>query len=681
MLCLALPTLASAQTVRIAFDEEAARWQMSNGVVSASFRLSPEGAFQFQEFRELRSGEVWRQPQGRSSGLFRFRVGDQWWDAGSGYRLLAQRGESLSRGGYRRSIILQDVSRRLEVTVDLEMYERQPVLRFGTRVRSLTEEPVFITGVDMLPVSFEDSFGKYKVLRVEQWMPVENPADFEPHVFPLDQNGTAVPIESGAHGRDMGWLAVTGSTGHGLVAGWEFDGRAIGSVSHAAGQRRLQLSATIQGIHHSLSSGQEFQVPFSFLGLYNGNWDEAGWVTQRFVETALARKGPRGSQSSYVGWDSWAYGQQIKEATLRHNATIAAQLGMEVFIVDLGWARRIGDWRPDPVKFPSGLHALSEHVRGLGMKFGLHVSFAESDPLAPVLIENPDWRSSVSYGYYGADSLCLSHKPARDWVIGELARIIDEYGVDWILQDGENMVKVCTKTTHTHHPLDSNYSNAVHGLNAVVQEVQRRRPDVLWENCENGGNMMTFQMVRQYDTSILNDASGARGARQAVYGATYPFPARYAERYMPEQELDTYVTRSYMFGGSWIFMNRLAEMKAKDLAFAAAEIERFKQLRMVFQNGRISRQGPAPGHGQTDMIASYDAELGRGVAMVTRDNAPEALARVWFTDLDQPTTYLVWFASETRVLTLTGEQLESEGVVVWLPQERSAEIVYLEAMR
>jgi hypothetical protein len=75
-----VPVFAVTNPVGVSFDEETTRWRMSNGVVEASFQLTAEGAFQFQEFRELRSGESWKQPPGRSSGLFRFRIGDQWWD-------------------------------------------------------------------------------------------------------------------------------------------------------------------------------------------------------------------------------------------------------------------------------------------------------------------------------------------------------------------------------------------------------------------------------------------------------------------------------------------------------------------------------------------------------------------------------------------------------------------------
>src|SRR5205085_1390333 len=115
-----------------------------------------------------------------------------------------------------------------------------------------------------------------------------------------------------------------------------------------------------------------------------------------------------------------------------------------------------------------------------------------ADPGSPVLHENPDWTATDTSDYQGAKALCLSNRPAKQWLISEGIRIIDEYQLDWILQDGQNMVKECTKTTHTHDPRDSNYSNAVEGLNAVIAAIQQARPNVSWENCENGGNMMTF---------------------------------------------------------------------------------------------------------------------------------------------------------------------------------------------
>jgi alpha-galactosidase len=48
-----------------------------------------------------------------------------------------------------------------------------------------------------------------------------------------------------------------------------------------------------------------------------------------------------------------------------------AALGIEVAVLDLGWARTIGDWRPNPAKFPRGLRPIADRAHELGMKFGI----------------------------------------------------------------------------------------------------------------------------------------------------------------------------------------------------------------------------------------------------------------------------------------------------------------------
>jgi alpha-galactosidase len=384
-----------------------------------------------------------------------------------------------------------------------------------------------------------------------------------------------------------GWFATADHQNRGLFAGWEFDGRVDAEVKLERDRNTLRLEAPILDLHHPVASGEEITLPAAFLGLYEGDWDEAGFRTQRFVEAALAKAPPDPAAFPFVAWDSWGCQQNLNEDLLRRNADLAAGIGIELFTVDLGWARSIGDWRDDPAKFPTGLRRISDRVHELGMRFGLHLAFAEAAPDSPVLREYPDWRLSKTYGYFGAVSLCLAHKPVQEWITKEIIGVIDDYDVDWILQDGEQMVKQCTKTTHTHHPLDSNYAASVEGLNAVVEAVQKARPKVAWENCADGGTIMTFNMVKNYVTSITNDASGVEDSRVAAYGATYAFPPRYTNRYMGEDRLDTYTTRSFMLGGPWIFMNKLESLSRQDLQLAADEIANFKRMRQTIRDGQV----------------------------------------------------------------------------------------------
>src|SRR5262249_23479708 len=147
---------------------------------------------------------------------------------------------------------------------------------------------------------------------------------------------------------------------------------------------------------------------------------------------------------------------------------------------------------------------------------------------------------------FGATSLCPSHRPARQWIISEVTRVIREYDVDWVTQDGDNMVKICLSASHTHAAGDSNYSNSVDGLDTILAAVHAATPGVVWENCEDGGSMQTFKMVQQYVTSVLDDSDDALTTRRAVYGATFPFSPRYAQRYMMDEPDNSYITRSYM---------------------------------------------------------------------------------------------------------------------------------------
>jgi hypothetical protein len=295
-----------------------------------------------------------------------------------------------------------------------------------------------------------------------------------------------------------------------------------------------------------------------------------------------------------------------------------------------------------------------------------------------VLQANPDWTSSEQDGYFGASSLCLSNQPARDWLIQQAIRMIDDYSVDWILQDGANMVKQCTKTTHTHDPADSNYSNSVDGLNYVIAQVQAARPNVLWENCENGGSMMTFNMVKNYVTSITNDASGSLQSRRAAYGATYPFSPRYSERYMPDTDgLTDYATHSYRFGGPWVLMDQLAGLNADQVSFLQAEVQNYKSTRASIAGGKVYHI-LAPAQNSTDAIQSYNAALDSATAVITRAESSGPSYTFRPQGLNPAQQYTVTFEVSPTVYSMTGAQLMANGVRVVLPTPYSSDVVHID---
>jgi len=80
----------------------------------------------------------------------------------------------------------------------------------------------------------------------------------------------------------------------------------------------------------------------------------------------------------YNGWEGTWF--DVNEVNQREVAAIAAELGAEPFVMDDGWFGRrlddragLGDWWPNPDRFPDGLGPLVADVRRLGMRFGLWV--------------------------------------------------------------------------------------------------------------------------------------------------------------------------------------------------------------------------------------------------------------------------------------------------------------------
>ncbi len=659
------------------FDPSQNLWTMSNGWIRATFQLTPDGYFLTRQISDLQSGDQWNDSPNRPTSPVRLQAGNDLFDAQTQFILNAQYIEAINPGGIRQTVVLRDVKGRAQITLLFELYADQPVLRYSLKYKNLTSATTPITFINMVPWTFDDSGKRFTTLRVNQWSVTSKPEDFQPLQTLLDTSATAVEVYSGADGQQCGWMALRDSDQRGLFTGWEFDGRTKTTVRQDGSKGYVQFSSTILDLNHPVASYAEFQTPYTFLGLFHGDWDEAGYRTQRFVEAVLAKPPPEAKSFPYVSWDSWAFQDKLDEQTLRRNADLAASIGVQLFIVDLGWANGIGDWHADPAKFPNGLGALSDYVHSLGMKFGLHFALAEAAATSPVLQANPDWTATDDSSYFGAAPLCLSNQPTQDWLIQEGIRIIDEYHVDWILQDGQNMVKQCTKSTHTHDPNDSNYANAVQGINAVVSAIQQARPNVLWENCENGGNMMTFNMVKSYVTSITNDASGSLPSRQAVYGATFPFPPRYAERYMPESDgLSTYATHSYRFGGPWVLMFPLTGLTNDQAGFLKTQIQLYKDQRLDIASGKVFHI-VAPGANATDVIQSYNPATDTAIAVITRaaSSGPSYLFHP--KGLNPRQRYTVWFEISPTVVSQTGAQLMANGIRVVLPQPYSSDIIHI----
>ena len=102
-----------------------------------------------------------------------------------------------------------------------------------------------------------------------------------------------------------------------------------------------------------------------------------------------ARKGSR-IPSVYCTW--YYYGLTVSEVDVTENLSglRRRQIPFEVFQVDEGWERCLGDWRPNE-KFPSGMKQIADWIHEAGMTAGIWTSPFIAHEKAPVTKQHPDW--------------------------------------------------------------------------------------------------------------------------------------------------------------------------------------------------------------------------------------------------------------------------------------------------
>lgn len=79
------------------------------------------------------------------------------------------------------------------------------------------------------------------------------------------------------------------------------------SPQHTQHAQRTQHTQHPHILADSPSSSSSFVWPATFIGVYRGDHDEAGYVTQQFVEAVLSPPLPAPNYP-FCQYDSWAYG-------------------------------------------------------------------------------------------------------------------------------------------------------------------------------------------------------------------------------------------------------------------------------------------------------------------------------------------------------------------------------------
>ncbi len=509
----------------------------------------------------------------------------------------------------------------------------------------------------------------------------------------------------------------------GWYMGIEFSGRTRITLRRSGDslQGKAGLNPTPGPFRTYLASGESFEAPTVFLGAFRGDADTAANGLRRWVREVL--NNPETVHDPHYPLlvnNSWGSGMAINEAQARRMIRDSAELGFEMFHLDAGWFRGVGDWYPDPHKFPDGLASVADYAHHFGLRFGLWMDWAQAsrdqnpgslyvnDPkVRDWLVADPPsgWKQGDEFKGITID---LGVPAAHDWAAKEVSRVVNDYHLDMLEHDGYVIAQGCDRRNHPHAPpnpahthvyedsgflwADSSNSTDVsyHATRAyydIYASLRRQHPELLLEICNDGGRMVDFGSAAHGDYFSISDAYDPISNRRAFYDASYVLPPAMLETYVmqwkaPHIENFLYVLRSGMMGWFTLMLDTTT-WTAEQHAAARDALALYKtRLRPLIREADIYHVSSRPDGVHWDGMEYFDAAQRRGVLYAFHGSSPaEAMHTFALKGLRPGASYRLTFEDHSSPdQTISGQELMDKGVRVNLPEPESSELVFLQEL-
>ena len=172
-----------------------------------------------------------------------------------------------------------------------------------------------------------------------------------------------------------------------------------------------------------INKNHPYSTVWTATGFYDGNDIEEGkTMMHHYLFSQICEK-PASRIPEYY-YNTWGMQRQDPDKPLRGILTYerifeeieyAAELGVDIFVLDDGWENAMGEWYPHKERFPKGLAPIKKHLDKHDMKMGLWYSPMGIDSTTQRYKEHPEW---VIKDSEGNPILAQWNHPAFDFVSG-----------------------------------------------------------------------------------------------------------------------------------------------------------------------------------------------------------------------------------------------------------------------
>ena len=370
-------------------------------------------------------------------------------------------------------------------------------------------------------------------------------------------------------------------------------------------QTRVLMGFSEEQFAYPLEAGDEFQSPEVILTCSSEGLAKLSQNLHCCMRTHLCR-GKYKESVRPILLNSWeaSYFDFTGESLLKL-AEQAAELGIEMFVMDDGWfghrdsdLRGLGDWKVNERKLGCTLGELIGEINDLGLKFGIWIEPEMVNEDSDLYRTHPDWAFVIPGRRPNRSRhqlvLDFSRKEVVDYIYDRICEVLDQGNVEYVKWDmNRSLADIYSATADSQGRVLHDY---VLGLYDFLERLVNRYPNILIEGCSGGGGRFDAGMLYYTPQIWCSDNTDPIDRLEIQYGTSFIYPASSVGAHVsasPNHQtgrITSMKTRGIVaMAGTFGYELNLNELDENEKSEIRRQIGEYKKYAVLIQTGLYYR--------------------------------------------------------------------------------------------
>ena len=527
------------------------------------------------------------------------------------------------------TIILKDEQYNLTLEMNYYVYEKEDVITRNVRLINDSDEPIDVRRILSMCIDFDTPdymFTTFSGAWTREMKRIDTRMLAGKHV-----NSSYTGSSSSRANPFVMLSKADTNENSGCCYGFNliYSGNHYEAVEVSGyGKTRFVSGINPQSFSVTLAPGEVFEAPEAVMTFSDEGFNGMSQNMHAFVREHIVR-GEWKNRIRPVLLNSWEASYfDINEKKLLKLAKAAADVGIELFVMDDGWfgtrdddTQSLGDWEVNKKKLPHGLEGICKKINGLDLDFGIWVEPEMVNVKSRLYEAHPDWVLQIPDKPHSEGRnqriLDLGRTEVQDYIIESMSKVFSSANIKYVKWDmnrtftdyysgalreadagasgqrdigtsGQAVLRVTRQGEVAHRYMI--------GLYRCMKTLTEKFPHILFEGCAAGGNRFDLGILCYFPQIWGSDDTDALCRANIQTGYSYGYPLSTVSAHVsscPNHQTLRITPLETRFNvasfGICGYECNLADMNKEELAAVKAQVELYKEWREVLQTGSFYR--------------------------------------------------------------------------------------------